>query len=264
MMNNEHGEMGTTAAAPSDRPRKEEREGPPAIVTTGWQPPVYSESVAVRLDPQRLLRNRCVCIAADAPELDAYKILRTRIRQLLRDRGMNTIMVTSACPGEGKTVTAINLALTFAREYQQTVLLVDCDLKKQDIRSCLGFASDRGLVDYLEHNRPLKDCIIWPGVEKMTVISGGRTVRDSTELLGSPKMRDLLLEMKTRYDDRCVLLDVPAVLAGADAMVFAPLVDCIIMVVEKGVTPLAEVKKAIALLPAEKFLGFVLNDRQGK
>ncbi|MFH1215593.1 MAG: polysaccharide biosynthesis tyrosine autokinase [Pseudomonadota bacterium] len=247
-----------------DRNEGEQPASAVEISPISWQAPVYSESISVRLDPNKLLRNRCICISPDAPQLDAYKVLRTRIRQYTRDRGMNTIMVTSVRPGEGKTVTAINLALTFAREYQQTALLVDCDLKKQDIRNYLGFASDRGLIDYLEYNRPLKDCIIWPGVEKLTVISGGRTVSDSTELLGSPKMQDLLAEMKSRYDDRYVLLDVPAVLDGADAMVFAPLVDCIIMVVEKGATSLNDVKKAVELLPKEKFLGFVFNDRSGE
>ncbi|RJX31076.1 MAG: polysaccharide biosynthesis tyrosine autokinase [Desulfurivibrio sp.] len=229
-----------------------------------WKAPVYSESLSVRLDSQKLMKNRCICIAADAPELDAFKVLRTQIQQRTREQGMNTIMVTSVRPGEGKTVTAINLALTFAREYHQTVLLVDCDLKKQDIHRYLEFSSDRGLIDYLEYDMPLKDFIIWPGVEKLTLISGGRTVSDSTELLGSPKMKGLLAEMKNRYDDRYVILDVPAVLDGADAMVFAPLVDGIIMVVEKGVTSLGDVKKAVELMPREKFLGFVLNDRTGE
>lgn len=230
---------------------------------TAWQAPVYSESVSVRLDPEKLVRNRCVCIRPDAEELDAYKVLRTQIQQRTKSQGMNTIMVTSVRPGEGKTVTAINLALTFAREYQQTALLVDCDLKKQDVHHYLGFASDRGLIDYLEYDRPLKDFIIWPGIEKLTLISGGRTISDSTELLGSPKMKELVEEMKTRYEDRYVLLDVPAVLDGADAMVFAPLVDGIVMVVEKGCTPVADVKKAVDLLPKEKFLGFILNNRTG-
>lgn len=228
-----------------------------------WQAPVYSESLSVRLDQQKLIKNRCICISSDAPELDAFKVLRTQIQQRTKEQGMNTIMVTSVKPGEGKTMTAINLALTFAREYHQTVLLVDCDLKKQDIHRFLEFSSDRGLIDYLEYDMPLKDFIIWPGIEKLTLISGGRTVSDSTELLGSPKMKELLAEMKNRYVDRYVLLDVPAVLDGADAMVFAPLVDGIIMVVEKGVTSLADVKKAVELMPQEKFLGFVLNDRTG-
>lgn len=228
-----------------------------------WQAPVYSESVSLKLDPEVLARNRCVCISHDAEQLDAYKVLRTQIQQRTKEEGMNTIMVTSARPNEGKTVTAINLALTFAREFQQTALLVDCDLKKQDVHNYLGFASDRGLMDYLEYDLPLKDFIIWPGVEKLTLISGGRTIEDSTELLGSPKMKQLVSDMKSRYDDRYVILDVPSLLDGADAMVFAPLVDGIIMVVEKGGTSLTDVKKAVELLPKEKFLGFVINDRCG-
>ena len=172
-----------------------------------WQAPVYSESVTVKLDPVKLVQNRCVCISHEAPELDAYKVLRTRIMQLTKEQGMNTIMVTSARPGEGKTTIAINLALTFSREYDQTVLLVDCDLKKQDICKYLGFSSDRGLIDFLENDHLLKDVIIWPGIEKLTLISGGRTVSDSAELLGSPKMKKLVEEMKTRYKDRYVILD---------------------------------------------------------
>ncbi|MEA2083328.1 MAG: AAA family ATPase [Thermodesulfobacteriota bacterium] len=253
-----------------DKANKEQREAPaqPSPVTSSeeivWEAPVYSESVTVELDPEKLAQNRCVCISHEAPELDAYKVLRTRIQQLTKDRGMNTIMVTSARPGEGKTTIAINLALTFSREFQQTVLLVDCDLKKQDIRKYLGFSSDRGLIDFLENDHLLKDIIIWPGIEKLTLISGGRTVSDSVELLGSPKMKKLVEEMKTRYKDRYVILDVPALLNGADAMAFAPLVDSIVMVVEKGSTSLADVKKAVELLPQDKFLGFVLNDRCGE
>ncbi len=228
-----------------------------------WQAPVYSESVSLKLDPQVLARNRCVCISPEAEQLDAYKVLRTQIMQRTKDEGMNTIMITSARPNEGKTITAINLALTFAREFQQTALLVDCDLKKQDVHNYLGFASDRGLMDYLEFDLPLKDFIIWPGVEKLTLISGGRTIEDSTELLGSPKMKQLVLDMKSRYEDRYVILDVPSLLDGADAMVFAPLVDGIVMVVEKGCTSLSDVKKAVGLLPKGKFLGFVINDRCG-
>ena len=256
-----------------DKANQERQEAPEGVsqqessTTTGssetknWQAPIYSESVSLKLDPKVLARNRCVCISRDAEQLDAYKVLRTQIQQRTKEEGMNTIMVTSARPNEGKTVTAINLALTFAREFQQTALLVDCDLKKQDIHNYLGFASDRGLMDYLEFDLPLKDFIIWPGVDKLTLISGGRTVDDSTELLGSPKMKQLITDMKSRYDDRYVILDVPSLLDGADAMVFAPLVDGIIMVVEKGGTSLSDVKKAVALLPKEKFLGFVINDR---
>jgi non-specific protein-tyrosine kinase len=168
-------------------------------------------------------------------------------------------MITSPLPGEGKTLTAVNLALTFARDFKKTALLVDCDLRKQQVQEFLGFRSSRGLVDYLLYDCPVSDLMIWPGIEKLTVISGGRTMEESTELLGSPRMQALVTEMKTRYPDRYVFFDVPAVLDGADALAFAPLVDHILLTVRAGSTPQAEIRKAAALLPREKILGLVLN-----
>jgi non-specific protein-tyrosine kinase len=211
------------------------------------------------LDKQTLLDNHCIGIEPDAAELDSYKVLRTKIQQMTREKGWNTIMVTSPRAGDGKTLTAVNLALTFSKAYNQTVLLVDCDLQHQRIRQVMGFKSEFGLIDYLLEDRPLDRLIVWPGIEKLTLISGGRTITESTELLGSPKMQALLAEMKTRYDDRYVILDVPPVLEGADALALMPYVDCIVMLVAEGKTSFKDVRKAVELIPAEKFLGFVMN-----
>lgn len=227
-----------------------------------WSAPDYSRSTEVRVSPEQLVRNRCVCINPEAPELDAYKVLRTQIQQRAKENGWKTMMITSAVQGEGKTLTAVNLALTFAKEFNQTVLLVDGDLKQQMIHTMLGFASKRGLVDYLVDNQPLEDLIIWPGIDKLTFISGGKKIPESTELLASPKMRSLVEEMKSRYADRFIIFDVPPLLDRADALAFAPLVDCILMVVQSGKTSIHDVQKAVELIPKEKFLGFVLN-RQG-
>ncbi len=225
----------------------------------GWNSPDYTTSRKLRLDPQRLRRNRCVGHFSDAPEIDAYKVLRTQIQHITRARGWNTVMITSPVAGDGKSVTAVNLALTLAKEYEQTVLLVDCDLRRQQIRDILGFDSPLGLADYLMNDQPLSDLIVWPGIEKMTVISGGKTIQDSAELLGCPRMAELVNEMKQRYYDRLVLFDVPAVLGGADAIAFAPLVDAILVVVAEGRTDMEDVQKSLELLPKDKILGFVMN-----
>jgi len=230
--------------------------------TPEWTPPVYSESKAVALDLDQLAKNRCVSMFSDAPEAEYYKMLRTSIQHRTKEKGWNTIMVTSVQPGEGKTLTSINLAISFAKEFNQTVLLVDCDLKRQRVRRYLNFSFDKGIVDYLLDGCALKDLIIWPGIEKLTLISGGKTISNSAELLGSPKMKALVQEIKHRYDDRYVLFDTPPILGWADAAVFAPLVDCILMVVEEGRTSIKDVKKALEMIPTEKFLGFVLNRRK--
>jgi non-specific protein-tyrosine kinase len=231
----------------------------------GWVAPEYSDSVQAKLDPQFVRDNRFVCIDQEAPELDFYKVLRTKIQLATRSKGWNTIMITSPQAGEGKTTTSVNLALTFAKAFNQTLLLVDCDLRRQNIHNVLGIESTAGLVDYLVNQKPLSDFIIWPGIKKMTVISGGRTIQNSAELLGSERMKTLVEEMKSRYPDRYILFDSPPVLLGADTLALAPLVDCIVMVVFEGKTTMRQVKKAVAMLPQDKLIGFVMNrQRKGK
>ena len=224
----------------------------------GRAAPVYRESRPVALDPDKLIENHCVCFFPDAPELGHYKLLRTQIVQRCKPHNWNTIMITSAVPWEGKTLTAINLAVTFAKAYGQTALLVDCDLQRQLIHHYLGVSSPMGLADYLQKGVPLKDLIIWPGVEKLTFISGGDPVHNSAELISSPRMAELASEMKTRYADRYLFFDLPPLLVGADALAFAPLVDCILLVVQPR-TSFEDLQRALDLIPKEKFLGFVLN-----
>jgi protein-tyrosine kinase len=224
-----------------------------------WKAPVYHNSCRLDLNPEKAHKNRCFCLSADGPEMGYYKHLRTQIQQRCKANNWNTMMITSVLPGEGKTLTAINLALTFAREFNQTVLLVDCDLKRQRVHEYLGIESDKGIGHYLTNGTPLKDVITWPGIEKFTLISGGDPVAESTELLSSPKMKSLVAEMKHRYPDRYILFDMPPLLSVADAAAFAPMVDCILIVVQADRTNIMDIHKALDLIPNEKFLGFVLN-----
>ena len=226
---------------------------------TEWKPPVYSESRRFEFDPKKAAKNRCVSLFPESEEIEYYKILRTQIQQRTKEQGWNTIMITSTQPGEGKTITSINLAVTMAKEFNQTVLLVDCDLRRQKVCDYLGLKSDRGLVNYLVDDQPLSELITRPNIPHMTLISGGGVIRESTELLGSPKMKALVREMKARYDDRYVLFDVPPILAGADATAFAPLMDGVVMVVEAARTSKKDVKKSLSLIPQEKLIGVVLN-----
>lgn len=225
----------------------------------GWVSPAYSRSRSVTLDPNILAANRCVAMFPASPEVEFYKVLRTRILRRTQEQGGRAVMITSAIPGEGKTVTAINLALTFAKEFEQTVMLVDGDLRRQSVHEVMGYESDRGLLDHLLDGMPVPDLIVWPGIEKLTVISGGKTILESSEVIASPRMRELIADMKARYPDRYMFFDVPPVLAGADAMAFTPLVDWIILVVQADKTPLPEVNRALQMLPKEKVLGLILN-----
>lgn len=229
------------------------------LVAAGWHSPNYDQSRTIKLVPEITTSNRCIAFTDQPQVVDAYKVLRTQILQKMQLLGGNSLMVTSAQPGDGKTTTAINLALTMAKEFQQTVLLVDCDLQQQDVHKQMGYKSERGLINYLLDDCPVSELFTWPGIEKISVISGGRLIRESTELLGSPRMKELVSDMKVRYPDRFVIFDMQSISAGADALVFAPLVDHIIMVVQEGKTPLKEIKRSVDMLPEGKLLGLMLN-----
>jgi non-specific protein-tyrosine kinase len=245
---------------------RRERAGQPVAASpklkalqVDWSPPVYDQSRRVALDFQVLADNRCISILNEDPAADDYEVLRTQLLQRTWADGRRTIMITSPRAGEGKTLTAVNLAVSFAKEHHKTVILVDADLKKQAVHKLLGYDSDRGLVDYLSGSLPLQELIVWPGIEKLTLISGGGTVMESAELMGSPLMKNLVDELKHRYSDRYVFFDVPPLLGGADAMAFAQHVDGIVMVIGAGKSQLPEIKRATEAIPEEKFLGFVLN-----
>lgn len=224
-----------------------------------WKPPQYAESARVQVSDEVLIDNKCICITESGEEFDRYKVLRAQIIQRTQEKGWNTLMVTSAKPGEGKTLTSINLAITLSREFNRTVMLVDCDLRKQDVHRRFGYDSEKGLGDYLLNECSLNEIIRWPGVEKLTLISGGKIIQGTTELLSSPQMRTLVQEMKERYKDRYVIFDLPSLLEGADAITFAPLVEGIIMVTQAGRNTEKEIQKAVESIPQEKLLGFVMN-----
>jgi protein-tyrosine kinase len=235
---------------------------PPAPAEPESQFPVNPRSRDVKPDLKKMGQNRIVCMFPDIPETEYYKVLRTNILQRIRGKNWNTVMITSVQPGEGKTLTAINLAVSFAREFDQTVLLVDMDLKRQNIFRYLNLPGDRGIIDYLTKDILLQDIMVRPNIDKLVLISGGKTTRDSAELVGSPKMKALVQEIKNRYDDRYVIFDTPPILSGADAIAFAPMADCIVLVVEEGRTSVQDIQRALELIPKEKFLGFVLNRRK--
>jgi len=224
-----------------------------------WAPPSYSQSRSVHLNPEVMKRNRCVAMFSNLEKVEPYRGLRRLILNRTQETGGNLIMVTSALPGEGKTLTAINLAFTLAREFMHTVLLVDCDLKKQSIHKVFGFDSDKGLLDYLLGECPASDLFVWPVVEKLSLISGGKTINESSKIIASPLMKDLVDDIKNRYPERYIIFDVPPILSDVDALNLAPLVDYVLMVVQADKTSLVEVNKAVQFIPKDKLLGFVLN-----
>ena len=190
----------------------------------------------------------------------AYKVLRTRVWQQMRGNGWSTLAVTSANPGEGKTLTAINLAISLSRmEIGRTVILVDLDMRRPRIHDYFGFWPEHGVNDYLQGNIPLDDIIVDPGIGDMLLLPGNVPVVNSSEILSSPRMQRLLQEIKVRFPSRLVIFDLPPVLATDDVLVLAPSIDALLLVIEEGKCKADEIRRTVELLKDTKLLGTVLN-----
>ena len=211
------------------------------------------------LQPEVLARNLIVTGVGSDPVNSAYKMLRTHVLQRMNANGWNVLAVTSPRSGEGKTLTALNLAIAMARETNHTVLLVELDLRRPTLESLLGYEPGPGITDYLLRGMPLSEVMLNPGIDRLVLIPAGPPAESSSELLSSPRMIDLVSELKERYPSRLVLFDVPPLLTSDDGLAFVPHVDAALLVVAEGQTSYEEVELAKDMLASTHLLGAVLN-----
>ena len=168
--------------------------------------------------------------------------------------------MTSALAGEGKTFTSINLAMSIAMEMDKTVLLIDADVAKPDVTARLGIEAEKGLIDVLlDDGLTLPDVLLRTDIPKLTLLPSGSRHVHSTELLASERMRQLTLELSTRYSDRIVIFDSPPLLLTSEARVLAGLMGQIVLVTEESKTPQHAVKEAVGMLDANEIVGIVMN-----
>lgn len=230
----------------------------------------YSKTKVQAIDPEKLRNNKIFSIFDDIETTDQIKILRTQVLKKLKAIGGNSILVTSANPYEGKTFTSINLGVSIAKEFDRTVLIIDADLRKPTKRhtafSTEFFTLDVevGLTDFLKEEADIPDILINPGINKLTLIPGGKPVDNAPELLNSNRMEEMMSEIKSRYaSDRLVIVDGPAMLPFPDVSILSRYVDGVLLVVEVERTPVDQVKKMMDRLKDTRILGTVLNKNRG-
>jgi len=219
----------------------------------------YTETSIVAMHPESLHEKRVVAVDENDPATAAYKVLRTQVLQRLRVNKWNSLAITSPTEGCGKTLTALNLAISLAREVNHTVLLVDMDLRRPKLHTYFPGIPGLGISDYLLNDVELNSILINPGIERLVILPGHKVFSSSSETLSSPKMVELVEELKNRYPSRIVLFDLPPVLACDDVIAFAPYVDAALLIVEDGKTQESELKRAVELLDSINILGTVLN-----
>lgn len=172
----------------------------------------------------------------------------------------NVVMVTSSKPGEGKTFTAVNLALSIASEQDKTVLLVDADVLRPNVMKTLGSRNREGLIEYLlGEKQNISDVMLSTNIPKLKLIAAGKSHHLSNELLASEVMRTTVDEFSTRYKDRIVIIDTPPLLGINETSVLANLAGQAIVVCEEGRSKIHDIKSSVAHLNPEMAIGFVVN-----
>jgi exopolysaccharide/PEP-CTERM locus tyrosine autokinase len=195
--------------------------------------------------------------------VEEFNKLRSSIIALTKgDKFLNTLLVTSTVSEEGKSMTALNLAISLAKEQDYTVLLVDADLRRPSIHKFLNLDPDKGLVHCLRDGVPISDVLIKTGIGKLVILPAGELVKDPLDMLSSNRMKEIVNELKDRYSERYVIFDTPPAKPYADAGVLAGMVDSTLFVVREGLANREIVQKTLDEFKEHNMLGVVYNDAQ--
>ena len=230
-------------------------------------PPIRPSVRQVDINLARL--NTLGFVTPDAPTsriADEFRVVKRPIIRNALGQGEskvkhgNLVMITSALPGEGKTFTSINLAMSMAMEYDSRVLLVDGDVAHPSLPSMLGAPHGPGLLDLLTRDEiDVADALVKTNVERLMLLPAGSRQRRSTELLASEQMASLLRELASRYSDRIIIFDSPPLLATTEARVLATHMGQIVMVVAADATSHHALQQALATIENCDIVLMLLN-----
>ena len=214
----------------------------------------------VELDFKHLQSRRIVAYDGKDFRSRSFDILRTEILRSMDLKGWKTLAVTSPTPGCGKTLTATNLALSIARQPDRRVLLADLDLRKPQVADCLGLKCRDGVLGVVEERIEVGSAIIpvRAGSSKLEVLPTAST-SNSSDLVVSSAMKTLLHDVAGHGQSRIVILDLPPLLTGHDAISILPQVDCVLLVTAVGTSKISEIEECNKYLQATDVVRVVLN-----
>jgi len=210
------------------------------------------------LDARQMERSCILPFIKHNGAINAYKLLRTRLLQRMRDNQWRSLMVTGTTPSDGKTTTAINLAVGASQDVNQAVVLVDMDLERPGVARSLGLERGNGLSDYLLGKVEAKHVIYNTDVDRLFVLPNFEASHSSESLI-SPRMLSLLEHVKQLDPNMLIILDMPPVLSSDSALAFGPHVDALLLVVSEGRTNRGLLKRANQMIEDIPLAGIVLN-----
>jgi protein-tyrosine kinase len=226
------------------------------------QPQVASAT----LNDKHLESHRIVAHKSGNPAVAAFDVLRTNILQEMLGRGWQTLVVTSPTPGCGKTVTAINLALSMARMPNQHVVLLDLDLRRPALGQYLGVKQGAGVAEVLEGKLSPHEAMFHLNISNnhLTVITNSAPLLNPAEAISSSNMASFLNALKNSPNKPIVIIDTPPLLASDDVRALLPQVDCVILTIAEGLSTASNVTACERLLENVNYLGVVLTKSQEK
>jgi Mrp family chromosome partitioning ATPase len=245
-------------------PAVSHRPGNGYPASTSHLPPIdLAKAQIVATDGGHLRHNR-VLVESDPmqPASNAYRMLRTRVMRQMRVNGWHRLGITAAAPNEGKTLTAVNLAVAIAAERVQPVVLVDLDLRRPRVHQYLGISTSKfvSLGDYLEgRTNSLDQLVITLNEQGLSCILSARPIERSSDLLASPQGQAFLSDLASRLPGALLIFDLPPLVSTDDPLVVAPMLDALLLVVAQDGAPRSDVASAAKLLTEFNLLGTVLN-----
>jgi protein-tyrosine kinase len=217
-----------------------------------------------QINEKHLEKMRVVAHSPSNPMTPAFDILRTSVVQLMSQNDWQTIAITSPTPGCGKTVTAINLALSISRLPNKHVILLDLDMRRPLIASYLGIKPKGGLFELLTGELPVEECMLnvdAAGV-RLTIIPNRTPVANPAEVIGSNEMSELLVKLKSANGSPIIVVDTPPMLLCDDVLALIPVIDCITLSIAEKMSKAEEVIACERHLKSVNYLGLVLTKSQ--
>jgi protein-tyrosine kinase len=224
----------------------------------------YEHTRVVQLQAEHLEKNRIIAFSKNDAMSMHFDLLRTHVLQKMEAKGWRTLAITSPTPEAGKSVVAINLAMSIAHLANKSAMLVDFDLRRPKIGKYLGIPMDKSWNDLLDGTAEIPDVLVNPDMPRLVVLATKTPVKKSSEMLASKKIAELIRELRERYESRIVIFDLPPVLVSDDVIALLPQIDCVLLVVANGMSTKREIENSIRLLPADKLIGTVLNKAEAE
>ena len=203
---------------------------------------------------------RIVSQNKDDPRARSFDVLRTQVLQTMDSDGHQFLAVTSPSTGCGKTLIACNLALSIARLPERSVLLVDLDMRRPKVAGYLGINPSFGMLSILQGRQSLLDAVVQVGIEReQFLVLPGEQTNAASEWMGSPAMATVLQTMTREFRSRVIILDLPPLLAGDDALSVMPQMQSVLLVAGAGISSAADIKESSNHLKGTPVVRVVVN-----